>query len=146
MVYITEVIDRRVGLAYYFHEGKLVSATYIFLEEHQRDFAYINDYRKIRGLLSDKYGPPIANDIIWLNTSHKGNIGKYPLALSNGDLIFASFWVTEKTKISYHYLGMKKGLTIVSDIDISTSMQPMRSIINFLVSFKQGFNLCDISS
>ena len=60
---------------------------------------YINDYNKLKEILTRKYGSPIKSDSRWFNDLYKNSPQHYGLAVSMGHLDFKSDWETDRTLI-----------------------------------------------
>ena len=45
--------------------NQLVRGAYIFVEEYLNENNYIDDYNKLKGILIERYGPPVADEVIW---------------------------------------------------------------------------------
>ncbi len=84
---------------YSFVKGKLVGSMYRFIEKHADDNKYISDYKKIKDILTQIYGPPITDGQLWSNEMYKDYPQEWGLALSSGDLSLRSNWETETTEI-----------------------------------------------
>lgn len=86
-------------VGYVFTDNRLSMAKYLFKQEHSNKSDFIDDYNKIVGLLSKKYGEPYHNAPYWKNTTFKGDPSNYGLAISAGHLIYTASWNLEKTTI-----------------------------------------------
>jgi len=87
------------ALGYVFTENKLVRGAYLFQEDHSNNNLYIEDYRNIKNILTDKYGHPEEEGPEWSKKTYQGNTDQYGFAISIGDLAFQATWETEKTTI-----------------------------------------------
>jgi len=86
-------------LIYYFTEDKLVRGVYNFQEDHTSENTYIDDFKKIKGILTNKYGRPEYDDEIWHKDLYKDDPDYYGFAVSIGDLEYRVRWETEETEI-----------------------------------------------
>ena len=72
----------------------------MFIQNHLNSNSYIDDFNKVKGLLSDKYGNPVidrkhcSNNEIWCEDPN--NAGT---AVSMGMLTFGTQWETKDTTI-----------------------------------------------
>ncbi len=80
---------------YAFYDNELHSGSYIFTNTHSNDTLYIDDFKKISDLVTEKYGQPVREDVIWLNDLFKDDRSQWGLAISSGQLIYQSDWNLE---------------------------------------------------
>jgi hypothetical protein len=99
IVYKDQISSFDCFIGYIFVKNKLASAGYYINEEHSNKNAYIDDYEKLKDLLSKKYGDPINDDVVWRDDFYKKDKSDWGLAISIGDLIYKSFWETPTTEI-----------------------------------------------
>jgi len=112
-LYTGEITDLKANYLYWFLDDVLVQGGYVLREEHSNENEYINDYNKIKEILTRKYGSPIKSDSFWFNDLYKNNPQRYGFALSIGHLGFESKWETDRTLIRLTLKGDN------SDIDSS---------------------------
>ena len=106
------VAGLKSGLLYTFSkDDELVWAGYIFNNDYtnfwkdENNKAYIADYYDVKNTLTEIYGEPIKDDMIWKDDSHKDNPDKYLEALTVGDLEYDTFWETSSTRIQLFLNG-----------------------------------------
>lgn len=92
-------------IGYIFVEGKLVRGIYQFGDKHTNRNDYIDDYKKLKELLTKKYGSPKKDDVVWKNDLYKGDVQNYGMAISIGHLSYYSSWTTDRTKIALFMYG-----------------------------------------
>lgn len=92
-------------IAYYFAENQLVEGRYLFIEKHSNDNLYIDDFKKVKISLIEKYGKPTNDNIIWRNDLYKDDPEDWGLAISIGHLAYEAVWKSSKTQISLQLLG-----------------------------------------
>jgi len=90
---------------YRFISNQLVEAGYVFLQKHSNKNDYIYDYKKIKKILTEKYGEPTEDDIIWKKSLYRDDPERYGMAVARGDLIYATEWLTPSTKIYLTLMG-----------------------------------------
>ncbi|MCL5036950.1 MAG: hypothetical protein M1269_07545 [Chloroflexi bacterium] len=95
--YSDKVSGLKAMLIFSFVNDKLTSAGYYFEEEHSNDNDHIDDYQKIGDLLTEKYGKPVKDEVIWKNDLFKNNPQNWGLAISAGQLVLKSKWENENT-------------------------------------------------
>jgi len=105
VVYAGKVADIKVDYGYYFLDDVLVRAGYIFNETHLNSNEYINEYNKLKEVLTRKYGSPIKSDSYWYNDLYKNRPQDYGTAISIGHLAFQSDWETDRTLIRLSLKG-----------------------------------------
>jgi hypothetical protein len=90
---------------YFFAENKLVQGRYMFTGEHVNENAYIEDFNTVKKSLTDKYGKPKEDRMVWRNNLYKDDPDHWGMAVSAGHLIYEANWVTEDTDILLHLTG-----------------------------------------
>jgi predicted RND superfamily exporter protein len=99
IVYKDQISSFDCFIGYIFVKNKLASAGYYINEEHSNKNVYIDDYEKLKDLLSKKYGNPIRDDVIWRDDLYKEDKSEWGLAISIGDLAYKALWETPTTEI-----------------------------------------------
>ncbi|MBM2840445.1 MAG: hypothetical protein HW412_973, partial [Bacteroidetes bacterium] len=72
--------------------------------EHAVDSLHFQDYEKLKGAISAKYGPPRLDDATWKDDTYRGNAQKVGFALRSGHLQLAAEWETPATEV-WLFLG-----------------------------------------
>ena len=91
---------------YIFAFDKLVRTKYAFLVEHSNETDYINvDFPKIKKLLTEKYGKPIDDSVVWKNSLYKDDPDEWGMALQVGHLVYFARWQTETTNVFLYLSG-----------------------------------------
>lgn len=100
IAYMTSVDGLDAVAAYYFNADGLFEARYVMYESHNNANLYIDDYKRIRDSLSNKYGDPLSDGETWDTPAHKSlyadDKGE---ALSHGFLKYANYFGTDRTFI-----------------------------------------------
>jgi len=104
-LYTGKVADIKANYAYFFLDDVLVRAAYSFREEHFNANEYINEYNKLKEILTRKYGSPVKYGAFWHNDLYKNSPQDYGTAISIGHLAFQSDWETDRTLISLTLKG-----------------------------------------
>ena len=104
-VYTGEVAGLKMEYVYYFLDDVLVRGGYVLREKHTNKNKYIDDYNKLKEILTRKYGGPIKDDENWYNDRYKDRPQDYGLAVSIGYLVFQSGWETDRTLIHLTLMG-----------------------------------------
>lgn len=106
IAYKTKIAGFDAALYYEFVNDQLVNACYMFDIQHTNENDYIDDYEKLKTLLTKKYGSPISNDdMIWKDTLYQNKQDEYGFAVSIGHLVYLTKWETEDTLIDLHLSG-----------------------------------------
>jgi len=99
--YIGKVLDREVLIIYVFMNDKLVRTQYRFSAEHTNKFGYLDDYHVVSKALTEKYGKPDEDEMIWKDPLFKSDVHKYGTAVSVGHLVlFMTWYNADGTQIS----------------------------------------------
>jgi hypothetical protein len=88
-----------VEVFYQFRGGRLVSAGYFNTEPHANKNDFIQDYRKLNELLTEKHGKPKVDKVVWRNDLYKDNPSNYGQAVSVGHLTYRTEWNLGRTTI-----------------------------------------------
>jgi hypothetical protein len=88
-----------VLIGYIFAQGKLVRANYASEVRHTNSNAFIEDFDKVKSILTEKYGKPESDDVLWLDDLYKHDPDNWGMAVSAGHLVYEAVWKTKTTKI-----------------------------------------------
>jgi len=86
-------------IIYRFQNQKLVQGSYTFDALHSNANDYIDDYNNIKEALTKLYGNPLVDEQVWKDDLFKDDPSSYGLAVSAGQLLYATQWETETTAI-----------------------------------------------
>lgn len=110
--YNTIILRKNVKLIYRFSENKLVAASYTLTDKYLNTRSYIESYYDFAKALTEKYGTPSNQEIVWLDDTYKNNPSKRNLALSAGHLQYHSNWSTDETSIRCNLFGSYHNLIL----------------------------------
>jgi hypothetical protein len=102
-----------VLIGYIFAEGKLVRTSYISQVRHTNSNAFIEDFSKIKSILTEKYGRPESDDVVWLDNLYKDDPDNWGMAVSAGHLVYDTVWKTKTTKILEKLKGDNFDVTLI---------------------------------
>lgn len=88
-----------VDLGYFFIEGKLEKAAYLFSFDYPHAEAYVYDFEHLKSNLLEKYGEPALDKVVWLNEFYKDKEEYLGYALENGLVEYWVIWETSTTSI-----------------------------------------------
>ena len=100
VIYTGEVAGLKAWYKYSFLNDVLVRGAYAVIKKHTHENEYIDDYSKLKEVLTRKYGSPIKSDIRWYSNLYKKRLQDYGLAVSIGHLAFISEWETDMNAYS----------------------------------------------
>ncbi len=100
-------------LAYDFNKKKLVRGRYSFAAKHLDAVEYIDDYKKLKKMLTIKYGKPNASLKNWTDRSMKSFPHQRGMAVRLGHLTLLSIWDRKRTKIMLALYGEKERVKMV---------------------------------
>lgn len=99
LYYTTSLAGIDVVTRYHFLDGRLAEAAYLSTEEYINDNRHVEDYMKLKELLTDKYGAPVDDDVIWKSDLFKGETSALGTAVSSGHLVLQTIWEAQDTTI-----------------------------------------------
>lgn len=108
LLYEDLISDYKTYVRYDFVDDSLNSVYYMFSEKYTNKERYYLAYKEIQRLYSEKYGNPMTDKEIWLNSNSvyaKKGYEDIGMAISIGDLAYLSEWETETTKIQMQVYG-----------------------------------------
>jgi hypothetical protein len=100
MKYEQKVINLDCSIEYIFSSNKLTKTRFSFLDDYIDKNDCLEDYRKIKAALIQKFGKPLEENMNWLDSSYKNDFSSWGDAVSLGHLEMNSRWQTLKTEIS----------------------------------------------
>nr|AGF93115.1 secreted protein [uncultured organism] len=104
-----EVAGIKAMIFFFFTENKLTKSGYIFTETYNDKNNHIDNFKKVRSIVSDKYSPPEVDEKKWSDDLFKGYPDKYGFAVAKGHLSYKAIWRTPRSKIFLILRGKKNG-------------------------------------
>lgn len=101
--FTTYVAGLKCLCAYRFTHNKLTSGKYIFLNTNSDNC--VENYNKLVGLLTKKYGAPLSNDKKTTASAYQQKIYTEGELVRNGDMKFETYWVTPFSTIAIFLSG-----------------------------------------
>ncbi len=107
LAYQATVAGYKCIINYRFAYNKLITAEYSILDKYENLSKYVNEYNRIKGGLSLKYGKALEDEVVWKNDTYRSYFEKWGLAVSKDQLLFYSSWQTDRTEIFFTLNGEK---------------------------------------
>lgn len=113
VAYAVNIINMDTFLVYYFDDKDLVwGSTILFRDEYENKDLYLRDFYYVRGVLTEKYGEPLLDDVRWVD----GKEGEESaLEVMKGNLRYSVFWVTDNTVINLILEGQEQQILLSID-------------------------------
>ncbi len=111
-----------VLIGYIFAQGKLVRTSYVSEVRHTNSNAFIEDFTHLKSILTEKYGKPESDDVVWLDDLYKDDPDNWGMAVSAGHLVYDAAWKTKTTNILEKLKGDNFDVTLIvqySSIELS---------------------------
>jgi len=102
-----------VMIGYIFAQGKLVRTSYVSMVRHTNSNAFIDDFKTIESILTEKYGKPESDDVVWSDDLYKDDPDNWGMAVSAGHLVYEAVWRTKTTKILEKLKGDNFNVTLI---------------------------------
>lgn len=103
MIYRMKLADLDIFAVYFFANNNLVRGRYVSATSHLDPALYLQDYGKLRELLTEKYGQPItgADDSVWLaQKPQRYDRSQSAQALAAGQLQKLAIWIDGDMAVS----------------------------------------------
>ena len=127
LAYKIRVLKKDVLLLYIFVENKLIRAKYMLMERHTNKNSFIQDYKDFKKVLTEKYGEPMKDDVLWLNDLYKDDYSDWGTAISLGHLTHYATWETAVTEITCFLYG--ENYEITCGVEYSTKNSALLNIV-----------------
>lgn len=98
-VYAVDVAGREALLFYKHIDNIVTGGGYSFQVEHDDKNGYIDDYETLKAQLTEEYGWPISDEVVWKNDLYRQDLDQHGLAVGMGYLIFWADWDAGDTRI-----------------------------------------------
>ena len=110
LLYEVSVAGLQSLLYYIFAGDMLVRAKYLVTERHSNLNDFLNDFKKLKSLLREKYGDNgsgsgYERDVIWMNDLFRHDVSEWGLAVSIGHAAYYSSWEVSGTTITLFLSG-----------------------------------------
>jgi hypothetical protein len=112
MRYEQKVINLDCEIEYHFTANKLNRTRFSFTSDSPDKNTYLDDYRKIKEALTQKFGRPAEERMNWRDNSYKDDFGAWGEAISLGHLELNSRWLTPQTEIQASLKGKNQQVSL----------------------------------
>lgn len=99
LIYKVSLANLDTAAIFAVDEKGLYQGLYVLSESHTNKNAYIDDYAKLKKLLTDKYGEPSVDKTAWANDLYRDRRSRWGMAVSAGHLKYLSEWESDRTRI-----------------------------------------------
>lgn len=114
MRYVQKVINMDCAIDYVFAANRLSKTKFSFLNTYPEDLnAYLEDYRKVKDALIQKFGRPVDENMNWRDSSFRDDFANWGEAVSLGHLSLSSLWQTPQTEITASLGGSGEEVSLV---------------------------------
>jgi len=114
MRYVQKVINMDCAIDYIFAANKLSKTKFSFLNTYPEDLnAYLEDYRRVKDALIQKFGRPLEENMNWRDSSYRDDFSNWGEAVSLGHLSLDSLWQTRQTEITASLGGSGEEVSLV---------------------------------
>jgi len=135
--YPKKILNMDCLIGYVFAEDKLAKTKYSFFSRHENKDLYIQDYEKIKKILTQKYGKPQYQKVFWQDPEYKDKRSSWGKAVSSGRLEFASGWQDSETEILLRLFGWDGRIFLVAEYsslkykDLANKIRGLNQLDNF---------------
>jgi hypothetical protein len=114
MRYVQKVSSMDCAIEYIFTANKLSKTKFSFLNTYPEDKnAHLEDYRKIKNALVQKFGRPVEENMNWSDSSYRDDFSNWGEAITLGHLALSSLWQTPQTEITASLGGSGEEINLV---------------------------------
>ncbi|HEK86043.1 MAG TPA: hypothetical protein ENO29_06780 [Candidatus Aminicenantes bacterium] len=113
--YRRQIMNKQCLIEYIFWRNELVSARFHLLDNYTDNNYYIADYLKIKNYLANRFGQPINDRVLWLDTTYQNKNQYWGKALGSGQLEFHSSWVVGDTEVALLLTGYNNHVAFTAE-------------------------------
>jgi hypothetical protein len=100
------------AIFYYFGDGQLFQGAYEIRKPYSEYEDHLGDFVRAKSLLSQRYGAPTRDEMVWLNSRDRDNQKRWGRALSTGQLVLRADWWTPDLEVSQALMGDSAQITL----------------------------------
>jgi hypothetical protein len=105
LVYGQKVINFDCDIEYCFTANKLHQTRFRFAGDTGDGSASLEDYRKVKDALIQRFGKPVEESTDWRDSSRKKDFSSWGMAVDAGELELSARWLTPATEIVARLAG-----------------------------------------
>lgn len=113
--YQKEIMSRTCLVEYIFWQNELTSARFYLLNDYPDRNQYINDFMKAKDYLGSRYGQPIKEQVVWLDSTYKEKRDFWGKALGAGLLEFRASWMLKRTEVEIILTGSDNRVAFLAE-------------------------------
>lgn len=110
--YHRKVLGMLCRIHYFFSGDRLVRTEYVFPGKYTKKKWHIDDYRKIKTILTRYYGDPVEDSTFWYDPSYRADPSSWGDAVSLGHLEYQSRWLTPETGVLLNLSGQSEQISL----------------------------------
>lgn len=100
------------AIFYYFAGGQLFQGAYEVRKPYTAYDEHLGDFVRAKSLLSQRYGAPTRDEMVWLNGRDRDNQKRWGRALSSGQLVLRADWWRPDLEVSQALMGDSAQITL----------------------------------
>lgn len=138
LAYKDELGGSDCDVLYIFNDNdKLESGMYIFSKKYSNPELYLQDYKKFKALLTQKYGKPANEKENWNNHTPVDDKLNYGQAVADGNLTMTTLWNTGRSVVKIALVSLDKHPSLqihytASSLDELENKEELKSALNKL--------------
>lgn len=113
--YRKEIMSKSCLVEYIFWRNELSSARFYLLDNYVDNNNYISDFLRIKNYLQQRFGQPIKDKVVWLDSTYQNKQEFWGKALGSGLLEFRSSWVIGETEVELLLTGSDNKVAFVAE-------------------------------
>lgn len=99
LFYEKRINGQNIKLAYGFKENKLQTAFYIISDKYVKNISYVDEYFRIKDILTEKYGHSDLESVRWNNELYRDDQNQWEKAVMLNHVYFLTNWETTNSSI-----------------------------------------------
>ncbi|MGB9893408.1 MAG: hypothetical protein ACPLRA_03265 [Candidatus Saccharicenans sp.] len=113
--YRKEIMNKSCLVEYIFWRNQLSSARFYLLDNYVDNNFYISDFLKVKNYLAERFGGPVNDRVIWLDSTYQNKQEFWGQALGSGLLEFRSSWVIGETEVQLILTGSDNKIAFLAE-------------------------------
>ncbi|MBC7350471.1 MAG: hypothetical protein H5U05_10925 [Candidatus Aminicenantes bacterium] len=113
--YQREIMNRNCLVEYVFIQNQLTAARFFILDTFVDNNYYISDFIKAKNYLMQRFGLPVDDQTIWLDSTYRERREYWGRALGAGQVEFRSSWLVGETEVELVLTGSDNRVAFVAE-------------------------------